>query len=226
MKDKGLPGDGLWLPINGQEQTQFIKRGSGVLHSPSNNSECDLLGPPPPGAWSLGLGHLHHDMFLSPGTTRAASQQGPCQVHLEQRRVCMAAEVHSWGRVKVNRARTGLESPASPCVPSSEGTRRNTHSAVPSKCTPACPTVPGAQPLTPSAVALSHWSCALGVLWSNLHVVSPVVLSSLLPPFAASSFLHPCTHREGQVGWLQNEQTDQPVCTPNPSCKVSDHRDS
>lgn len=214
VKDKGLPGDGLWLPINSQEQTQFIQRGSGVLQSPSNNSERDLLWPPPPGAWRLGLGHLHHDVFLSPGTTRATDQQGPCQVHLEQRGVRTAAEVHSWGRVKVNRARTGLESPTSPCVHSSEGTRRNTRSAVPSTCPPARPTAPGARPLPPGVVALSRWSCASGVLWSNLHVASPVLLSSLLPPFASQ---HPR---------LQNEQTGQPVCIPKPSSKGSDHRDS
>lgn len=88
-----------------------------VLQPLSNNSECDLLWPPPPGAWSLGLGHLHHDMLVSPRTTRAADLQGPCQVHLEQRGVCMAAEVHSWGCVKVSQSKDRPGVPRQPPVP-------------------------------------------------------------------------------------------------------------
>ena len=59
--------------------------------------KCNLLWPPPPGAWSISLGHLHHHVLFSPEMTWATGHQGPCQVHLEQHGVCMAAEVHSWG---------------------------------------------------------------------------------------------------------------------------------
>ena len=54
-------------------------------------------------------------MFFSPWTTQAAGHEGPCQVHLEQRGVSSATEVHSWGHVKVNHgASRDLESPHHP----------------------------------------------------------------------------------------------------------------
>lgn len=91
--------------------------------------KCNLLWPPPPGAWSVSLGHLHHHVLFSPKTTWASGHQGPCQVHLEQHGVCMAAEVHSWGSVKVNyrTRRSGLHCrpwpPPSQGTPISEGTQ-------------------------------------------------------------------------------------------------------
>lgn len=85
--------------------------------------EYNLLWPPLPGAWSISLGHLHHHVLFSPEMTWATGHQGPCQVHLEQHGVCKAAEVHSWGAVKVNykSRRRGLEGPPQP-FPPSQGT--------------------------------------------------------------------------------------------------------
>lgn len=56
--------------------------------------ECDLLWPPPPGAWSVGPRHLHHHALCILGA-RATGHQGPRQVHLQQRGVHVAAEVRS-----------------------------------------------------------------------------------------------------------------------------------
>ena len=83
---------------------------------------CNLLWPPPPGAWSVGLGHLHHHVLFSPEMTGAAGHQGPCQAHLEQHGVCVAAEVHSWGSVKANYSTRGRGLDYTPSPQPSQGT--------------------------------------------------------------------------------------------------------
>ncbi|XP_049470105.1 P protein [Panthera uncia] len=62
-------------------------------HREAVKYKCNLLWPPPPGAWNISLGHLHHNMFFSSSMTWATGHQGPFQVHPEQCGIHIAGEI-------------------------------------------------------------------------------------------------------------------------------------